>query len=57
MVENHNETHHLEWVELGPIVFVAGACVAVWFRVWEPFQKVSVIGLVAALRSEAQRFS
>ena len=47
--ENHNEAYHLEWLELGRIVFVAGACVAVWFRVWEPFQKVSVIGLVAAL--------
>src|SRR5262249_14880825 len=25
------------------------ACVAVWFRVWEPFAQVSVIGLIAAL--------
>jgi Cd2+/Zn2+-exporting ATPase/Cu+-exporting ATPase len=47
--QNHNEAHHRQWVEPGRIVFVAGACVAVWFRVWEPLQKVSVIGLVAAL--------
>jgi heavy metal translocating P-type ATPase len=46
---NHSEEHQLEWPEIGRIVFVAIACAAVWFRVWEPFQKVSVIGLVAAL--------
>jgi heavy metal translocating P-type ATPase len=46
---NHSEQHHLEWPEIGRIVFVGIACAAVWFRVWEPFEKVSVIGLVAAL--------
>jgi heavy metal translocating P-type ATPase len=36
-------------VELARIIFVAFACAAVWFRVWEPFQNVSIIGLVGAL--------
>jgi len=47
--ESHSEEHHLEWTEIARIVFVALACAAVWFRIWEPFEKVSVIGLVAAL--------
>jgi heavy metal translocating P-type ATPase len=47
--ESHTEEHHLEWPELARIAIVAIACAAVWFRVWEPFPKVSVIGLVAAL--------
>jgi Cd2+/Zn2+-exporting ATPase/Cu+-exporting ATPase len=47
--DSHTEEYRLEWVEMGRIVFVAIACGAVWFRVWEPFQKFSVIGLVAAL--------
>ena len=35
-------------MELARIIFVAIACVAVWFRVWEPFEHLSVIGLVGA---------
>ena len=31
------------------IVLVAAAAAAVWFRVWEPFPKVSVIGLLATV--------
>jgi heavy metal translocating P-type ATPase len=42
------EGHRLKWAEAARIVIVALACVAVWFRVWEPFQSVSVIGLMAA---------
>jgi heavy metal translocating P-type ATPase len=46
----HSEHEHgLEWVELVRIAFVAAAAAAVWFRVWEPFPRVSVIGIVAAL--------
>jgi heavy metal translocating P-type ATPase len=47
--ESHSEDHRLEWAEILRIFFVALACVAVWFRVWEPFQKFSVIGLGAAI--------
>jgi P-type E1-E2 ATPase len=43
------DSNHLEWSEAARIVFVALACAAVWFRVWEPFQRVSIIGLVAAI--------
>jgi Cd2+/Zn2+-exporting ATPase/Cu+-exporting ATPase len=41
--------HELEWLELVRIGFVALAAAAVWFRVWEPFTRVSVIGIAAAL--------
>jgi heavy metal translocating P-type ATPase len=39
----------VEWAELVRIAFVALAAAAVWFRLWEPFPHVSVIGIVAAL--------
>jgi heavy metal translocating P-type ATPase len=48
-VAGHTEDHHLETVDIARIAFVAVACAAVWFRVWEPFAKVSVIGIIAAL--------
>ena len=41
--------HHMEWPELARIIFVAIASAAVWFHVWEPFARISVIGLAAAL--------
>jgi Cd2+/Zn2+-exporting ATPase/Cu+-exporting ATPase len=47
--EAHPGEHRLEGKEVARIVFVALASAAVWFRVWEPFQSVSVIGLIAAL--------
>lgn len=31
------------------IAFVAAAAAAVWFRVWEPFPRVSIIGIAATL--------
>ncbi len=39
----------MEWVELVRIAFVALAAAAVWFRLWEPFPHISVIGIAAAL--------
>jgi heavy metal translocating P-type ATPase len=46
----HNEHEHgVEWAELVRIAFVVLAAAAVWFRLWEPFPRVSVIGIVAAL--------
>jgi heavy metal translocating P-type ATPase len=39
----------VEWTELVRIAFVAFAAAAVWFRLWEPFPHISVIGVVAAL--------
>jgi Cd2+/Zn2+-exporting ATPase/Cu+-exporting ATPase len=47
--EDPHEEHGLEWTELARIAFVALAAAAVWFRVWEPFPHVSVIGILAAL--------
>jgi heavy metal translocating P-type ATPase len=41
--------HGVEWAELVRIAFVALAAAAVWFRLWEPFPHVSVIGITAAL--------
>jgi heavy metal translocating P-type ATPase len=41
--------HGLEWVELARIGFVTFAAAAVWFRVWEPFPRISIIGIAAAL--------
>src|SRR5580692_6528641 len=43
------QEHGLEWVELIRIAFVAFAAGAVWFRVWEPFPHISVVGIAAAL--------
>jgi nicotinamide riboside transporter PnuC len=31
------------------VVFVTLAAAAVWFHLWEPFHRVSIIGLVATL--------
>ncbi len=40
---------HLEPLELARIALVAAAIVLVWLRVWEPLEKISLIGLAAAL--------
>jgi heavy metal translocating P-type ATPase len=47
--EHHDHEHGFELVEVLRVVFVALAAVAVWFHLWEPFHRVSVIGLVATL--------
>jgi Cu+-exporting ATPase len=41
--------HAFEWLEAVRIAFVAVASAAVWFRVWEPIQSVSVIGVIGLL--------
>jgi cation transport ATPase len=46
--DDHSE-HGFELVEVLRVVFVALAAIAVWFHLWEPFHRVSVIGLVATL--------
>jgi P-type Cu+ transporter len=46
------DAHHgggIELVEVLRVAFVALAAVAVWFRWWEPFHRLSVIGLAATL--------
>ena len=47
--EHAEHGHGFEWVELVRIAFVALAATAVWFHVWEPFPRLSVIGVVATL--------
>lgn len=45
----HGLEHGIERAEVLRVVFVALAAAAVWFHLWEPFHRVSVIGLAAAL--------
>src|SRR5579862_5859100 len=46
---DHGHEHGFEWGDIARIAFVAMAAAAVWFRLWEPFPNVSVIGIAAAL--------
>jgi len=45
--EHGEPKHPVEWQELARILLVAISAAAVWFKVWEPFPRVSVIGLFA----------
>ena len=44
-----SQEHGFELAEVMRVIFVALAAAAVWFHLWEPFHRVSVIGLAAAL--------
>jgi len=50
---NHDDHSHehggFELSDLVRVLFVALAAAAVWFHLWEPFHRVSVIGLAATL--------
>ena len=45
----HDHEHAFELIEVLRVLFVALAAAAVWFHLWEPFHRVSVIGLAATL--------
>jgi cation transport ATPase len=45
----HDHEHGFAIAEVLRVVFVALAAAAVWFHLWEPFHRVSVIGLAATL--------
>jgi heavy metal translocating P-type ATPase len=47
--EHEEHGHGVEWTELIRIAFVGLAAAAVWFRLWEPFPHISVIGIAATL--------
>jgi len=47
--DDQGNEHSLELVEVLRVIFVVLAAAAVWFHLWEPFHRVSVIGLVATL--------
>src|ERR1700682_4198920 len=44
--DHEDHSHGFDWLEAARIAFVALAAVAVWFKLWEPFSAVSVIGVV-----------
>ncbi len=46
--DDHEFVHAFDRIEASRIALVAAA-VAVWFRVWEPFPAVSVIGIAGLL--------
>src|SRR5215471_12101088 len=50
-VEREHSDHEYEfsWIDIARIVFVALAAVSVWFRVWEPLPRLSLIGIPATL--------
>ncbi len=41
--------HVFNWIEAGRIIIVALAAAAVWFHVWEPLPRVSLIGALGLL--------
>ena len=43
--DGHDHSHGFDWLEAARIAFVALTAVAVWFKLWEPFASVSVIGI------------
>src|SRR5580692_9570250 len=45
----HEHEHGFEIAEALRVIFVALAAAVVWFHLWEPFHRVSVIGLAATL--------
>ncbi len=44
--EHEHEFDYPEWLRIG---FVALAAAAVWFKLWEPFPRISIIGVLATL--------
>jgi heavy metal translocating P-type ATPase len=47
--EGHDHEHGFDRLEAARIAFVALAAVSVWFKFWEPFKAVSVIGIAGLL--------
>src|SRR6516225_8353729 len=47
--DDHDHSHAFEWPEAARIAFVALAAAAVWFKLWEPFAAVNLIGVVGLL--------
>jgi len=48
-LENAEHAHGFEWVDLARIAFVTLAAAAVWSHWWEPFPRISIIGIAATL--------
>ncbi|HEX8781893.1 MAG TPA: HAD-IC family P-type ATPase, partial [Steroidobacteraceae bacterium] len=45
----HEDEHALEWPEMLRIALVAVAAAAVWWHVWEPLPRISLIGVAGLL--------
>jgi cation transport ATPase len=43
--DGHDHTHGFDWPEAARIAFVGLAAVGVWFKLWEPFPALSVLGV------------
>ena len=46
---DEEHAHGLEWVELARVAFVALCAAGVWAHLWEPFSRVSAIGLIGTV--------
>ena len=46
---DHQHEHALSWEEAGRIACVAFAAGLVWFRLWEPLPRISVIGILGVM--------
>lgn len=46
---DHESAEGLDWRELARIAFVALGATVVWFRLWEPYPRLSVIGVGTAV--------
>jgi heavy metal translocating P-type ATPase len=53
MSDSHDDDEHgaasVKWTEIARIAIVAVVAAAVWFRVWEPFHRVSLIGVAGTV--------
>ncbi len=47
--EEHGGEHIFSWIEAARIVLVALAAAAVWLHLWEPFGRLSLIGVAGVL--------
>ncbi len=47
--DGHDHEHPFEWPEAIRIGFVAVTAALVWFRIWEPLEAISLIGVVGLL--------
>jgi len=47
--EHAEDAGGVEWAELIRIAFVVLAAAAVWLRLWEPFPRISAIGIASTL--------
>ncbi len=47
--DQQDHEHSFAWQEAARIVVVALAAAALWFRIWEPFPQISVIGVFGVL--------